>query len=71
MEHVAVLLEHVDLLDTGDGLDTELLERGLELAVVTLGGGHRLLDLLTAGSALAAWRSDANGSDEKAEQVRV
>jgi len=59
VENVAVLLEHVDLLNAGDGLDTELLEGGLELAVVTLRGGHRLLDDLTTGSALAAcvWTS--------------
>jgi hypothetical protein len=56
VKNVAVLLEHVDLLDAGDGLDTKLLEGSLELAVVTLGSGHRLLDLLTAGSALAACR---------------
>ena len=54
MKDVAVLLEHVDLLDTRHGLDLELLERGLELGVLTAGalglGGH-----LSARGTLAAW----------------
>lgn len=54
MQHVAVLLEHVDLLDAGDGLHTELLERGLDLSVVTLRSGNRLLDDLSSGRSLSA-----------------
>ena len=52
MDHVSVLLEHVDLLDRLDGLDVHLLERRLELLVV---GARRLVDLLhlTAGGTLS------------------
>ena len=52
MDDVPVLLEHVDLLDGLDGLDVELLQRGLKLLVVRAGAGGRPLDL-PAGSALA------------------
>lgn len=55
MENVAILLKHVDLLNTSDGLNTELLESGLELSVITLRGGDRLLDDLSSGSTLAAY----------------
>jgi hypothetical protein len=34
VQDVAVLAEHVDLLDAGDGLDVELFEGALELFVV-------------------------------------
>ena len=54
MQDVSILLEHVDLLDTGDGLDTELFEGGLDLSVVSLGSGHRLLDDLSSGGTLTA-----------------
>jgi hypothetical protein len=49
---VAVRLEHVDLLDLGDGLDVHLLEGSLELLVV---GAGRPVDLLlhTSGGTLA------------------
>ena len=53
MDDVAVLLEHVDLLDTLDGLDVQLLQGGLQLLVVGVGGPVDLLDL-AAGSALAS-----------------
>ena len=43
MNNVSVLLEHVDFLDGLDGLDVELLERGLQLLVVGAGG---LVDFL-------------------------
>lgn len=53
MKDVAVLLEHVDLLDTRHGLHLELLECGLELGVLATGalglGRH-----LTTGGTLAA-----------------
>lgn len=57
MDDVAVLLEHVDLLNTLDGLDVQLLEGGLELLVIGIGGAVHLLDL-AAGSTLASgvWR---------------
>jgi hypothetical protein len=50
---VAVRLEHVDLLDLGDGLHVHLLKGSLELLVV---GARRSVDLLlhTSGSSLAA-----------------
>jgi hypothetical protein len=53
VDDVAVLLEHVDLLNSLDGLDVQLLEGGLELLVVGIGGAVDLLDL-AAGSALAS-----------------
>jgi hypothetical protein len=64
MQHIPVLLEHVDLLHARDGLDTKLLQRGLDLAVVALRGGHGLLDLLTAGGTLAACYG-SNGKERK------
>jgi hypothetical protein len=53
VDDVAVLLEHVDLLNSLDGLDVQLLEGGLELLVVGISGAVDLLDL-AAGSALAS-----------------
>ena len=53
MDDVAVALEHVDLLDSLDGLDVQLLERSLELLVVGASGPVDLLDL-PAGCALAS-----------------
>lgn len=47
---VAVRLEHVDLLDSLDGLSVELLEGLLELLVVGGGAGGRTLDLSSRGS---------------------
>ena len=53
VKNVAILLEHVDLLNAGDGLDLELLESSLELGILTTGalglGGH-----LTTGGTLTA-----------------
>jgi len=43
VDDISVALEHVDLLDSLDGLDIELLERCLELLVV---GASGLVDLL-------------------------
>jgi hypothetical protein len=54
VQNVSILLEHVDLLDTRDGLDTKLLESGLKLAVVSLRRGDRLLDDLASRGTLAA-----------------
>lgn len=56
VDDVAVFLEHVDLLNSLDGLDVHLLQGGLELLVVGAGGLVDLLDL-AAGSTLAsvAW----------------
>lgn len=48
MNHIAVLLEHVDLLNCLDRLDVELLQGLLELAVV---GSRCLVHLL----GLPAW----------------
>jgi hypothetical protein len=53
VDNVAVLLEHVDLLNALDGLDVQLLESGLELLVIGTGVADDLLDL-AAGSTLAS-----------------
>ena len=53
MDHVAVLFEHVDLLDRLDRLDVEFLERGLQLLVVCAGGLVDLFDF-SPGSAFAS-----------------
>jgi len=53
VDDVAVLLEHVDLLDGLDRLDVHLLEGGLQLLVIGAGVAGHLLDL-AAGSALAS-----------------
>lgn len=50
MDDVAVLLEHVDLFDGLDGLNIQLLERGLEFLVVGPGTLVHLLDLSPWGS---------------------
>jgi hypothetical protein len=52
MQNVAILLEHVDLLDTSDGLDVHLLQSGLQLPVIARSGSSGLLDLLSSGSSL-------------------
>jgi hypothetical protein len=53
VDNVAVLLEHVNLLNRLDGLHVHLLERRLELFVV---GGRGLVDALglAAGSSLSS-----------------
>jgi hypothetical protein len=53
VDHVAILLEHVDFLDRLDGLHVHLLQRRLQLLVV---GGGGLVDALglAAGSTLAS-----------------
>jgi hypothetical protein len=50
VDDVAVALEHVDLLDRLDGLDVELLERGLQLLVIGAGALVDLLDLPARGA---------------------
>lgn len=55
MDNVAVALEHVDLLDSLDGLDVELLQRLLQLLVITSRARRRALDL-PPGSTLATIR---------------
>ena len=54
VQDVAVLLEHVNLLDTGDRGDAKLLESGLELDVAALLSGSRLLDDLASEGGLTA-----------------
>lgn len=54
VQDVAVLLEHVNLLDTGDGGDAKLLESSLELDVAALLSGSRLLDDFASEGGLAA-----------------
>lgn len=50
MDDVSVLLEHVDLLDSLDGLSVQLLEGELELLVVGAGAGRCALDLSARGT---------------------
>ena len=56
VDDVAVLLEHVDLLNALEGLNVQLLKSGLELLVIGTGVADNLLDL-TAGSTLATGES--------------
>jgi hypothetical protein len=53
VDDIAVRLEHVHLLDGLDGLDIELLQRGLQLLLVGAAGLVDLLDL-SSHCALAA-----------------
>lgn len=55
VDDVAVLLEHVDLLNTLERLDIQLLQSILQLLVVDGGVADNLLDL-TAGGTLATAR---------------
>jgi hypothetical protein len=50
VDDVAILLEHVDLLNALDGLDVQLLESGLELLVIGAGVADDLLDLAAGGT---------------------
>lgn len=50
MDDLAVVLEHVDFLDTTEGLDAELLKGRLELAVVATSRLGDLLDLTAGGT---------------------
>jgi hypothetical protein len=52
VDDVSVLLEHVHLLNSLEGLNVQLLKSGLELLVIGTGVANNLLDL-TAGSTLA------------------
>lgn len=61
MDDVAVRLEHVDLLDLGDGLDVHLLEGSLELLVVGARGPVDLLLDAPGGTLAAASRVLATG----------
>lgn len=53
VDDIAILLEHVDLLNSLDGLDVHFLQSRLQLLVVGAGGLVDLLDL-AAGSAFAS-----------------
>ena len=64
MENVAILLEHVDLLDTGDGLDLELLKSSLELGVLTT-GALRLRGHLTTGGTLTTCGVATSNQEER------
>ena len=57
MDDVAVLLEHVDLLDALDGLDVHLLEGGLQLLVIGAGVAGNLLDLAARGTLASVEKS--------------
>lgn len=53
VQHGTVLLEHVNLLYTSDRLNVELAQGSLNLSVISLLGGSRLLDLLSSGGTLS------------------
>lgn len=53
VDHVAVLLKHVNLINGLDGLDVHLLQSSLELLVIGARGLVDLLDL-PSGSTLSA-----------------
>lgn len=53
VQHGTVLFEHVDLLYTSDRLNVELAQSSLDLSVISLFGGSRLLDLLSSGCTLS------------------
>jgi hypothetical protein len=57
VDDVAVLLEHVDLLNSLDGLDVHLLEGGLQLLVVGAGVAGNLLDLAAGGTLASVEKS--------------
>ena len=50
MNDVSVLLEHVDLLNSLDGLSVQLLKGELKLLVVSAGAGGRTLHLSSGGT---------------------
>ena len=54
VDDITVRLEHVHLLDGLDGLDVELLQRGLQLLLVGAAGLVDLLDLSSDGALAAA-----------------
>jgi len=54
MQNITILLEHVDLLDTGDRLDCELLQRRLQFPVVPLRSGDGFFDDFSARGTFAA-----------------
>lgn len=54
VQDVSILLEHVDLLNTTDGGNVELLECRLEFSVVSLGCGLGLFDDFTSGGTFSA-----------------
>ena len=54
MKHVSVLPEHVDLLDTGNGLHVEFLQRALQFLVILSGGGLAFPDHLSSYGSLSA-----------------
>lgn len=57
VDDVAVGLEHVDLLDSLDGLSVQLLQSGLQLLVV-IGAASDIPSLLLSGGTLAACNDD-------------
>lgn len=60
VDDVAVLFEHVDLLNGLDGLDVEFLERGLQFFVVGAGG---LVDFLLLPSRCAFAAVEVRGRE--------
>lgn len=50
MDDITIRLEHVDLLDSLDGLGTQLLQGCLELLVIGAGPSGSTLDLASGGA---------------------
>jgi len=50
VDNIAILLEHVDLLDGLNWLDIQLLKRSLQLLVIAARGLLNLLDLSSWGT---------------------
>ena len=57
MKDRAVLLEHVDLLDTGDWVDLKLFQLGLKFLVISVGCLVNNLLLSAGGTLLLVRRS--------------
>jgi len=54
VQDISIILEHVDLLDTRDSGNVQLLQSSLELSVISLRRSLRLLDDFTSGSSFSA-----------------
>ena len=71
VQHVAVLPEHIDLLNTRNGLHVELLERALQLFVVLRGGRLGLAHDLAAHRALPTCAPRVSTAGEDLAVVEV
>ncbi len=70
VQHVAVLPEHVNLFNTRNGLNVELLQRALELFVVLSSRGLRLpYDLSTHGPLSTCLFQNETSSPQKKTRI--